>query len=62
MTLIEVKGDIGMATIVPDPDLIQGIFSKFESRGTPVLLIKNSGGPPVPADIMMRLCLVLGDS
>ncbi len=30
MTLVEVKGDIGMATLVPDPDLIQVIlFSIF---------------------------------
>ncbi len=29
MTLVEVKGDIDMATLVPDPDLIQGIFSWF---------------------------------
>ncbi len=30
MTLVEVKGDIEMATLVPDLDLIQRIFSDLD--------------------------------
>ncbi len=65
MTLVEVKGDLGMATLVPGPDLIQAIFSLFgcpppHQTGIFPVLIKNSGGLPV--DVMVRFRLVLGDS
>ncbi len=42
MTLVEVKGDIGMASLVPDLDLFQGIFSWFRWPPAP------SGGTPYP--------------
>ena len=58
MTLVEIKGDIEMATLVPDPDLIQGGLP-LQAGVLPVRFIENSDG--LPADVMVRLRLVLGD-
>ncbi len=51
MTSVEVKGDIGMATLVHDPNLIQGISPDLDGLPhhagvLPILLIENSGGIP----------------